>query len=247
MNTEFFNQLRRAHQQGIFASFIRNSASSGTLFEAIPQLRGLDQIPQDPRWHPEGDVWTHTLLVIENLPTNATFAMSLAALLHDTGKASTTKILETGAITAHGHEEISADLALSILDSFNTDVLLKEEVVFLVRYHMMAHNKDTTVKSLRRLIRKGGSDLVDQLLQHGVADVAGGCRDFTECERLRNLFDQISQEPEKIAVSPILNGDEIMEITGLKPGPEVGRMIQYLSSFGNINREQAINILLHKS
>jgi poly(A) polymerase len=58
----------------------------------IPALEGLSKVPQDPRWHPEGDVWTHTLLVIENLPPNATFTMSLSALFHDVGKATTTVI-----------------------------------------------------------------------------------------------------------------------------------------------------------
>ena len=59
---------------------------------------------------------------------------------------------------------------------------------------MTAHNKDANAKTLRRLVREGGRELVDQLLQHGVADVSGGCREFKDCERLRNLFDNLDEK-----------------------------------------------------
>jgi len=56
MNTPFFIQLLNAHEQGSFSRFIRESAGTGELFEIIPALEGLKRVPQDPRWHPEGDV-----------------------------------------------------------------------------------------------------------------------------------------------------------------------------------------------
>src|SRR5262249_12403490 len=146
-----------------------------------------------------------------------------------------------GAIIAHGHETVSEQMSVSILDSFHIDEHLKEQVIFIIRYHMMAHNKETTARSLRRLVRKGGKELVDQLLQHGVADVAGGCRDFTDCDRLRRLFNHIDEVPKKVCA--ILTGEEIMEITKLKQGPEIGRIMRYLSSLGNIDKEQAMKIL----
>lgn len=241
MNREFFNRLRTAQEQGIFLDFIRESAESGILFEAMPQLRGLNKISQDPRWHPEGDVWTHTLLVIQNLPPGATLALSMAALLHDVGKSSTTVILESGRITAHGHEAISERIAGEILDALGADDQLKKEVAFLVRNHMIAHSKDANAKTLRRLVREGGRSLVDRLLQHGVADVAGGCQDFTDCRRLRLLFENLTEVVERH--STILNGDEIIELTGLKPGPEVGRLMRALSNLGKIDRDFAVKFL----
>lgn len=238
MTASFLDQLRAAHEKGYFAAFIGETAESGMLFNAIPQLRGLDQVPQDPRWHPEGDVWTHTLLVIQNLPADATFAMSLAALLHDVGKASTTVVLDTGAISARGHEGVSEKISHVILDALGADEQLKKEVTFLVRHHMTAHNKDANARTLRRLVLEGGRELVDQLLQHGVADVSGGCRDFTDCERLRNLFDHLGEIKEKPCT--VLTGDEVMALTGLEPGPKVGRLLHELSSLGEIDREAAI-------
>jgi hypothetical protein len=193
MKHDYFKKLEDAHEKREFPAFIRDTAASGELFNVLPHFDGLDQVPQDPRWHPEGDVWTHTLLVLENLPSNASFAMSLSDLFHDIGKAATTVIQECGRITAYGHEGVSAKIALEILDLLGADEELKNDVSFIVRHHMTAHCKDANKRTLRRLIREGGRELVDQLLQHGVADVASGCRDFTDCQRLREIFNQLDQ------------------------------------------------------
>jgi len=189
MSHVFFKQLRAAHEQGKFAVFIKGSAASGELFAIIPDLKDLDLVQQNPRWHPEGDVWIHTLLVIENLPPNATFAMAISAPFHDVGKKQTTVINETGKIAAHGHENVSKRIAKKILDDLGADSKLKADVLFLVARRMIAHCKDTNIKTLSRLVLEAGKNLVDQLLLHGVADVKSGCGDFTDCIRLRELFD----------------------------------------------------------
>lgn len=191
MLRNYFDQLQIAHEEARFAKFIKDSALSGELFEQFPVLKGLDKVPQDPHWHPEGDVWTHTLLVIENLPANATFAMALSALFHDVGKARTFMIQENGRITAHGHENVSKKIACEIFNAFGIDAKLKSEVLFLIGRHMLAHSKDVNIKTLKKLVLEAGFDLVDQLLMHGVADVKSGCGDFTDCDRLRNLFNEL--------------------------------------------------------
>lgn len=241
MDVNFLNQLQEAHTKGIFVDFIQKTAQTGTLFKSIPQLRNLHLVPQNPRWHPEGDVWTHTLLVLKNLPVNATFAMSLTALLHDIGKAKATVIQENGAITARGHESISAEMTQDILTTLNADQQLISEVVFMVRHHMTAHNPDTNARTLHRLVREGGRDLVEQLLQHGVADVAGGSRDFAACEKIREIFNHLKDKPER--PKAVLTGEEVMALTGLKPGPEVGRILHALASLGPVDKEAAINFI----
>lgn len=241
MGFDFLHQLKKAHENGRFAEFILETTQTGILFEKIPSLSGLDRVPQDPRWHPEGDVWTHTLLVIKNLPSSATFAMSMTALLHDIGKATTTVIQENGAITARGHESISAKMAEAILIDLGADEQLIQDVVFLIRHHMAAHNPDTNAKTLRRLIREGGRSLVEQLLLHGIADVAGGSKNFTACEKLKDLMNHLEDKPERI--KPILSGTEVMKLTGLQPGPEVGRILNALASLGDVDRETAIKFV----
>lgn len=190
----FFNQLQKAHDAGTFLTFIQKSADTGQLFTIFPELKNLNQVPQNPLYHPEGDVWTHTLLVVENLPANATFAMALSALFHDIGKATKTVIHEDGRITAHGHENASKRIAERMLDGLGANENLKKEVLFLVGRHMLAHSKDTKLKTLQKLVDEAGYDLVDQLLLHGVADVKSGCKDFTECIRLRELFDNMDKK-----------------------------------------------------
>ena len=68
-----------------------------------------------------------------------------------------------------GHEGVSEQISHVILDALGADEQLKKEVLFLVRHHMTAHNKDANARTLRRLVLEGGRELVDQLLQHGVA------------------------------------------------------------------------------
>jgi len=193
MSNLFFNQLQEAHERGTFSTFIQKMADSGELFTIFPELKNLNQVPQNPIFHPEGDVWTHTLLVVENLPPNATFAMALSALFHDIGKATKTVIHEDGRITAHGHENASKRIASGMLDALGASENLKREVLFLVGRHMLAHSKDTKLKTLQKLVNEAGSELVDQLLLHGVADVKSGSKDFTECIRLRELFNTIGK------------------------------------------------------
>lgn len=188
----FLHHLQTAHEQGRFLAFIKETHVSGELFQAIPELKDMDKVEQDPRWHPEGDAWTHTLLVIGNLPENAPFAMALAALLHDVGKKYTSVKQEDGRISARGHEQVSRKLASIALDELGADLKLKEEVLFLVYRHMLAHSKDTKEKTLRQLIQESSVEMVDLLLMHGVADVKGGSGDLTECIRLREIFGEIN-------------------------------------------------------
>ncbi|MEI8125519.1 MAG: HAD hydrolase-like protein, partial [Parachlamydiaceae bacterium] len=120
--------------------------------------------------------------------------MALSALFHDVGKAIATVIHETGRITAHGHEKDSKKITSEILVDLGADSKLKEDVLFLVFRHMIAHSKDTNVKTLDRLILEAGTELVDQLLLHGVADVKAGCGDLTDCIRLRELFESMDKQ-----------------------------------------------------
>ncbi len=188
----FLHHLQTAHEQGRFLAFIKNATESGELFQAIPELKDMDKVEQNARWHPEGDAWTHTLLVIENLPDGAPFSLALTALFHDVGKKYTTVKQEDGRITARGHEQVSKKIASKALDSLGADVKLKEEVLFLVYRHMLAHSKDTKEKTLRQLIQESSVEMVDLLLMHGVADVKGGSGDLTECIRLREIFGEIN-------------------------------------------------------
>lgn len=96
--------------------------------------------PQSPVHHPEGNVWNHTLMVVDRAAALKTFSafpriFMWAALLHDVGKPDTTKKRQ-GRITAYDHDRVGADLARTLLQQVTNETDFLEAVVSLVRYHM---------------------------------------------------------------------------------------------------------------
>ena len=116
----------------------------------LPEVYRLDGIPQPPRYHPEGDALTHTLLAVAHIPENADRRLAWSALLHDVGKAETTREIR-GRIRAFGHDECSAELAGVILERLGMSPETREDVLWLVRNHMFALSWQ--VESARRLSR----------------------------------------------------------------------------------------------
>jgi putative nucleotidyltransferase with HDIG domain len=103
----------------------------------LHELKGTKQSPQH---HPEGDVWRHTLLVVdaaakEKGQSKNALAFMWAALLHDMGKPSTTRVRK-GKITSYDHDKVGAELSRKFLSEFTDDVPFMDQVYFLVRYHM---------------------------------------------------------------------------------------------------------------
>lgn len=107
----------------------------------FPELKALQGLPQDPHDHPEGDVWTHTLMVLDAMTTlhseekKRNLCLSLAALCHDLGKANTTRIID-GCIDAVGHENSGVPLAESLLKKLTDETTLIENITTLVKLHL---------------------------------------------------------------------------------------------------------------
>lgn len=106
-------------------------------FEMIERLKIVEQ---SPIHHPEGNVWNHTMLVLdmaakEKFNSDDSNAFMWAALLHDIGKFETTKVIN-GRITAHNHDKVGAELAEEFLNQVSEDKTFIEKVVALVRWHM---------------------------------------------------------------------------------------------------------------
>lgn len=119
-----------------------NRISNREIFNEDPfsLLRRLKEIPQSPKHHPEGNVWNHTMLVVdaaarEKNRSKDPAAFMWAALLHDVGKADTTNS-NKGRITAYNHEKVGAVQAEDFLNSFLDDKALIRRIVSLIRWHM---------------------------------------------------------------------------------------------------------------
>lgn len=109
---------------------------SGKFSEFLPEVAALDGVPQPSYFHTEGDVLTHSLLAVDAVDPDADERVFWAVLLHDVGKALTTKFID-GRWRSHGHVNIGADMVPDILGRLNL-VALAEDVAWLVKHHHFA-------------------------------------------------------------------------------------------------------------
>jgi tRNA nucleotidyltransferase (CCA-adding enzyme) len=212
----------------------------GVVDQLFPELKSLVGVPQEPEWHPEGDVDVHTLMVadeamklIDDLPYERKVAVMLGAVAHDFGKPPTTQFFD-GRWRSHAHDEAGVEPTISFLDRLGIYTLngfdVRDQVIQLVRYHLKpgefykAESKQPVGDgAFRRLARKVEPDLLYRVAK---ADSLGRNPDWLPpekrfgseaqewfIERVRSL------EIEKKAPDPILMGRHLIEM-GMKPGPE---------------------------
>ncbi len=212
----------------------------GMLPVLAPELLPLEATPQDPGWHPEGDVWTHTLLVLDETAALVTdlagdrpraLAVMLGSLCHDLGKPGTTAV-EDGRIRSRGHEEAGLPPTTTLLDRWNVHTLLgydvRAQTLALVAHHLKPgqlydDRERVSDGAIRRLARKVEPDLLYRVAK---ADCLGRKPGSFEPvamdwfrERVRQL-DVAVRPPE-----PILRGRDVLAL-GVRPGPEVGRVVR---------------------
>ena len=201
--------------------------------ELIPLIGTL----QDPEWHPEGDVWIHTLLAVdqavpllEGLDTARAHAVMLGVLCHDLGKPETTRRLE-GRLRSYGHEEAGLPPTNALLDRWNVHRLhgydVRAQVLGLVGNHLKPgqfydDRERVSDGAIRRLARKCEPALLYRVAR---ADCLGRTGDFPPVamewflERVRQL--EVAERPP----DPLLQGRHVLEL-GVLPGPEVGRIVR---------------------
>jgi tRNA nucleotidyltransferase (CCA-adding enzyme) len=209
----------------------------GVVRRLFPELGALVGCPQEPEWHPEGDVWTHTLMVvdeararIDDLDRARGVTMMLGAVTHDLGKPATTAVI-AGRIRSLNHEEEGVAPALSVLDRLNVHTLdgydVRRQVVGLVANHLKPgswHKSPDGVRdgAFRRLARKVDLELLARLAE---ADCRGRTGEF-DCSamtwflaRARALGVEHQPPP------PLVMGRHVLAL-GVAPGPQVGRVLQ---------------------
>ena len=209
----------------------------GMIARLFPELHALVGCPQEPDWHPEGDVWTHTLMVIdrarsavEALDRGQALAVLLGAVCHDFGKPATTAVID-GRIRSPNHEAAGVAPATAFLDRLRVhtigDVDVRRQVLGMVQYHLapgMWHKATSSVSdgAFRRLALKVDLELLAVLAR---ADCVGRAGDF-DC----SAMDWFLQRARALGVehrppAPILMGRHVLAL-GLRPGPEVGRLLK---------------------
>jgi tRNA nucleotidyltransferase (CCA-adding enzyme) len=202
--------------------------------EHFPELRALEGTPQEPAWHPEGDVFVHTCHCCDALvrlpdwqraDETSRIVYSLAVLTHDLGKALTTqKALKDGEwrIISPGHETTSGTLAQTFFDRLRVPQAIVERVLPLVRQHM-AHLEQVTDRSVRRLAKRLEPETIQGL---GVVMTADAMGRPPLPPRVPGVVTALQAKAAELQVQasapkPILMGRHLLDL-GLPPGPDIG-------------------------
>ena len=197
-----------------------------------PELASLEGCPQDPIWHPEGDVWIHTLHCLDWFAAERTgdepddLAVGLGVLCHDFGKPVTTKE-EYGHVSSRGHESEGTGPTQRFLERLTNQHSLIDEVVPLVLCHLRPralHDANASDSAVRRLARQ--VQRIDRLVRVARADHAGRPpKQFDGFPAGEWLLARARQlEVDRQTPSPIIMGRHLLEL-GIQPGPDMGRLI----------------------
>lgn len=209
----------------------------GVVGQLLPEMEPLYDCPQDPEWHPEGDVWTHTLMVIDearrrnaDLDRARLATIMLGAVCHDLGKPETTAMIE-GRVRSPGHEAAGVAPATKILDRLNVYSLdgfdVRSQVLGLVTEHLRPsafHKARETVTdgAFRRLAARVDLEL---LVRFSRADCHGRRGTF-DCSAMDWFLDRAQRlGVEHEAPKPILMGRHLIEL-GVAPGPRMGEILR---------------------
>jgi tRNA nucleotidyltransferase (CCA-adding enzyme) len=206
--------------------------------EHYPELRMTRGVPQDPEWHPEGDVLTHTAYCCDALvkldawkhaDPESRIVYMLAVLTHDFGKATTTTRSLKHArmrIVSPGHEEASGPLAEAFLDRINAPNAIRERVIPLVVNHM-AHFTKITDRGVRRLAKRLEPENIESLLTIMTADAYGRPpRPNVIPATVRNIAAKSEELAVRIrAPEPLILGRHLVEL-GFPAGPELGKVLR---------------------
>jgi tRNA nucleotidyltransferase (CCA-adding enzyme) len=210
----------------------------GAVAKLFPELQALDKCPQEPEWHPEGDVWVHTLQVIDrahtriaDLPRPQQIAVMLGAVCHDLGKPATTAFSD-GRMRSIDHEDQGVAPTLAFLDRINIHSIdgydVRRQVVGITAQHLKPGSwfkvKDEVGDgAFRRLAHKVDLEILARVAK---SDCEGRQPGHFDCsamdwflERARSLGVEHRPPP------PILLGRHLLAL-GLKPGPRVGEILK---------------------
>lgn len=193
---------------------------SGLLQAILPEVARLRGVEQPPEFHPEGDVWTHLLLVMGQL-CNPTAELAWGALLHDIGKEPTFEVRDR--IRFNRHDVVGAKMAEAICRRLRMSNARTERVCALVAQHMRIRNvPDMRESKRRRFLRQ---DCFAHLLELHRADCMGchGKLDLYEyCRAQLALLGEDQLRPPRL-----LSGRDLLDM-GLEPGPLLGRILRRL-------------------
>jgi poly(A) polymerase len=186
---------------------------TGLLKEVLPEVTRMHGVEQPPQYHPEGDVWVHTLLLLDGLPENASRTLAMGALLHDVGKPPTFRVAPDR-IRFDGHVEVGVKMSEDICRRLRFSHHDTEQIASLVANHMrfgdVQQMKESTLKRFMRLPQ------FDEHMELHRLDCLASHRDLTLYNYVREKL--AATPPQQIRPKPLVTGDDLIQ-AGYKPGP----------------------------
>lgn len=208
----------------------------------IPEVLPLMGCEQPPQWHPEGDVYVHTSIMLEMLDADAPLTLCLAVLLHDIAKPPTQTRDPDGRIRFNGHDSLGAEMAEAILTRLKYPNAIIRDVVHMVSRHMQFMNVQQMRKAkLKRFMSEPTFDLEMELHRVDCASSNG----FTDnYDFLNEKSEEFANEP--LIPPPLITGKDLIE-KGLKPGPRFKEILEEIQTEQLENRlstrEEALDFL----
>jgi len=212
---------------------------TGLLADILPEVAAMKGVAQPPEFHPEGDVWTHTLLLLEKL-RHPTATLAMGALLHDVGKPPTFRIAER--IRFDGHVEEGVRLAHGILSRLRFSNEQTELIEALIANHMRFKDtgqmRESTIKRFLRM-----ENFTEHLELHRL-DCLSSNGKLDSYKRMRARLEELSEN--ELRPKPLVTGRDLIEL-GYQPGPVFAKMLaviedaQLEARVGN--KEQALELV----
>jgi poly(A) polymerase len=188
--------------------------ASGLLRHVLPDISAMKGVQQPPEFHPEGDVFVHTLLLLDNLPSPCPLTLAWGALLHDVGKPATFRVAPDR-IRFDGHVEVGVKMAEKICRDLRFSNDETEQILALVDNHMrFGHATRMKESTLKRFLRMPAFD--EHLALHR-ADCLASHRNLATYEFLQQKRAEIPAE--KMRPVPLVTGDDLIA-AGHLPGPK---------------------------
>src|SRR4051794_5251526 len=195
--------------------------ASGLMRAVLPEIEPMKGCEQPPQFHPEGDVFQHTRLMLQLLPDEVSVPLVFSVLFHDVAKPATATVDEDGRIRFNGHDRIGAEMTEQIMERLRFSRAEIDATVEAVRQHMVFKDvPNMRVAKLKRFMARPNFE--DELELHRV-DCASSHAMLDNYEFLLKKKEEFANEP--IIPPPLVRGDDLIAM-GMKPSPQFGEILE---------------------
>ncbi|MFL6536900.1 MAG: CCA tRNA nucleotidyltransferase [Chthoniobacterales bacterium] len=194
--------------------------ASGLMRAVLPEIEPMKGCEQPPQFHPEGDVFQHTRLMLQLLPDEVSVPLVWSVILHDVAKPPTATVDDTGRIRFSGHDRLGAEMTQRIMERLRFSRAEIDATVEMVRQHMVFKDvPNMRVAKLKRFMAR--PTFTEELELHRV-DCASSHAMLDNYEFLLRKREEFAKEP--IIPPPLVRGDDLIAL-GMKPGPEFKQVL----------------------